>query len=88
MYKLASLTSHSLIAPTDRLVTCSNGPALELAGPAGLLVAFFIVSFITIMVMEGVSELTQLFPAPNAVFEYVRAFVDEDLAWVVGIAYW
>jgi amino acid transporter len=43
---------------------------------------------IAIMVMEGVSEFTQLFPAPNAIMEYVKAFVDEDLGWVVGIAYW
>jgi amino acid transporter len=37
---------------------------------------------------EGVSEFIQLFPAPNAIVEYVRAFVDKDLGWVVGIAYW
>jgi amino acid transporter len=38
--------------------------------------------------MEGVSEFTQLFPAPNAIVEYVKAFIDEDFGWVVGIAYW
>ncbi len=43
---------------------------------------------IAICAAEGLSELTQLFPAPNAIVEYVRAFVDEDLAWVIGIAYW
>ena len=38
--------------------------------------------------MEGISEFVQLFPAPNAVVEYVKAFVDEDLSWIVGFAYW
>jgi amino acid transporter len=37
--------------------------------------------------MEGVSELVQCFPAPNAIVEYVKTFVDQDLGWVVGIAY-
>lgn len=40
------------------------------------------------MVMESVSELVQIFPAPNAIYEYVATFVDEDLAWVAGMAYW
>jgi amino acid transporter len=45
-------------------------------------------SIIAICVSEGISELSQKFAAPNAIVEYVRAFVDEDFAWVVGIAYW
>lgn len=43
---------------------------------------------VAIFVMEGVSEFVQLFPVSNAIVEYVRAFVDEDFAWLVGIAYW
>ncbi|KAF1846862.1 uncharacterized protein K460DRAFT_362993 [Cucurbitaria berberidis CBS 394.84] len=43
---------------------------------------------IAICVAESLSELTQLFPAPNAIVEYVRAFIDEDFGWVIGIAYW
>jgi amino acid permease len=46
------------------------------------------VGIIGICVVESLSELTQLFPAPNAIVEYVRAFIDEDLGWVIGIAYW
>ncbi|KAK3175307.1 hypothetical protein OEA41_002554 [Lepraria neglecta] len=38
--------------------------------------------------MEGISEMIQMFPTPNALMEFVRAFVDPDLAWVVGVAYW
>ena len=53
-----------------------------------MLIAYCIIGLIAIAVMEGVSEMVQLFPAPNAVVEYVKAFVDVDLAWVVGVAYW
>ena len=38
--------------------------------------------------MEGTSEMIQCFPVPNAPMEYVKAFVDPDLAWVVGMLYW
>jgi amino acid permease len=53
-----------------------------------MVLAYFIMGLVAIAVMEGVSEMVQLFPAPNAVVEYVKAFVDADLAWVVGVVYW
>lgn len=65
-----------------------DGKALEVAGPGGTLIALFLVALIAICVMEGLSELVQLYPAPNSIVEYIRSFVDEDLAWVCGIAYW
>ncbi len=43
---------------------------------------------ISICVSECISELSQQFPAPNAIVEWVKTFVDEDLGWVIGIAYW
>ena len=61
---------------------------LETARPSGALLAFAIVGIVLICVMGGISEMIQMFPTPNAPMEFVRAFVDEDLAWVVGIAYW
>lgn len=66
----------------------SGGEALEIAGPGAVLLAYCIIGLIAVFVMEGVSEMIQLFPAPNAIVEYVAKFVDTDLAWVVGIAYW
>lgn len=65
-----------------------NGAALEIAGPAGFLTAIIVFGLISIAVLDGVSEFTQLFPAKNALPEYTKAFVDRDLGWVVGIAYW
>ena len=43
---------------------------------------------IVICVGETVAELVQQFPVYNAIVEYVRAFVDEDLSLVIGAAYW
>ena len=65
-----------------------DGEALEVAGPSGVLLAFAVVGVTAICVMEGISEMVQMFPTPNANMEFVRVFVDEDLAWVVGVAYW
>lgn len=66
----------------------SDGIALEVAGPAGALLAFIVVGILAICVMDCVSELIQMFPTPNAIVEFVRIFVDEDLSWVIGIGYW
>jgi len=62
--------------------------ALEVAGPAGLILSVIAIGFVAIFVSECISELSQQFPAPNAIVEYVKTFVDKDLGWVVGIAYW
>jgi yeast amino acid transporter len=43
---------------------------------------------ITICVSECIGEFSQQFPVPNAMVEYVRTFVDEELGWVIGLAYW
>jgi yeast amino acid transporter len=43
---------------------------------------------VTICVNECIAELTQQFPVYNAIVEYVRVFVDEDLGWVIGIVFW
>lgn len=66
----------------------NNGEALELSGPAGLIISVVVISIITITVGECVGKFTQQFAAPNAIVEYVKTFVDEDLGWVIGLAYW
>ena len=37
--------------------------------------------------MEGLAEMIVLWPVSNAMVEYVRVFVDRDLAIVVGLSY-
>ena len=53
-----------------------------------MILSIVVIGFIAICVSECISELTQQFATPNAIVEYVSTFVDEDLGWVVGIAYW
>ena len=64
------------------------GEILNTAGVAGLLIALLFVGATAIFVMECISELVVLWPVPNALVEYVKKFVDEDLSTVVGIGYW
>jgi yeast amino acid transporter len=65
-----------------------NGQFLRTAGPAGFMTAILYVGANAIFVMEGLSEMIVLWPISNAMVEFVRMFVDEDLAIVVGLAYW
>lgn len=66
----------------------TSGRILATAGPAGVLTAFAVVGLVAISVMEGLAELIELWPVSNSMMEFVKAFVDGDLAIVVGIAYW
>jgi yeast amino acid transporter len=61
---------------------------LGVAGPGGALLAFTLVGAIAIAVMEGICEMILLWPIPNAMVEFVKAFVDEELSIVIGFGYW
>jgi yeast amino acid transporter len=61
---------------------------LGVAGPEGTLLAFILLGLVAMAVMEGICEMIVLWPIPNAMVEFVRAFVDPDLAIVVGLSYW
>jgi amino acid permease len=54
----------------------------------GLILTVVLQGILAAFVGETVSELVQIFPAPNALFAYVETFVDEDLGWVAAIAHW
>jgi yeast amino acid transporter len=66
----------------------ASGEILGIAGPGGTLIAYSVNGVVAICVMEGLCEMIVLWPISNAMIEFVRAFVDRDLAIVVGIAYW
>ncbi|KAF4629738.1 hypothetical protein G7Y89_g8404 [Cudoniella acicularis] len=66
----------------------TTGEVLAISGPGGVLLAFGVVGIICICVMEGICEMIVLLPISNAMIEFVRAFVDPDLAIVVGFTYW
>ena len=64
------------------------GTIMGIAGPGGALLAFIVVGVVEIIVMEGICSMIVIWPIPNAMVEFVRTFVDEDLAMAIGIAYW
>jgi amino acid transporter len=66
----------------------TSGLILSVVGPGGVLIAWAIDGAIAVAVMEGLSEMIELWPISNAMMEFVDKFVDKDLALVVGIAYW
>jgi len=66
----------------------TSGEVLAISGPGGLLIAFGVAGIVAICVMEGICEMIVMWPIPNAMIEFVAAFVDRDLAVIVGIAYW
>ena len=65
-----------------------SGLILRLAGPLGLFLSFFLLTILTWAIMQCISEMLAIWPIPGAMIEYVRIFVDEDLALTVGLAYW
>jgi amino acid transporter len=61
---------------------------LKLAGPAGAIVAFIFVGLAVVAIMAGIAEMIDHWPISGALVEFVRSFVDKDLAVPIGIAYW
>ena len=70
------------------IIFSTSGEVLAIAGPAGVLTAFAAMGLVAIAVMECLSEMIELWPVSNGMMEFVKQFVDPDLAVVVGIAYW
>ncbi|KAK0707342.1 amino acid permease-domain-containing protein [Lasiosphaeris hirsuta] len=69
-------------------VFSGNAIALTVAGPVGLLVNVLGLGLVAICVGETVSEFVQLWAVPNAVYYYIKYFIDDEAAWVVTILYW
>lgn len=66
----------------------NTGEILSIAGPGGGIIAFIFVGLVVICVMEGIAEMLSHWPIANGMIEFIRTFVDEDLAVVMGFAYW
>jgi amino acid transporter len=65
-----------------------SGIMLSYGGGTAVLVAYALLGLLAILVMECIGEMICIWPIPNALVEFVRKFVDEDLGILVGIAYW
>jgi amino acid transporter len=66
----------------------NSGEILGIAGPVGALISYIITGIGVICIMEGIAEMIGHWPIANAMVEFVKAFVDKDLAIIVGLAYW
>jgi yeast amino acid transporter len=66
----------------------TDGEIMHTTGPAGLLTAMAFVALTMIFVMKCLAEFIVMWPVSNAMIEYVKAFLDPDMAIVIGIAYW
>ena len=65
-----------------------SGIVLRTAGPLALVLSFAILTFLAWGVMQCITEMLVIWPIPGALVEFVRVFVDEDLALTVGAIYW
>jgi amino acid transporter len=65
----------------------NSGEILAIAGSGGGITAYILVGFGVIMVMEGVAEMVTHWPISNAMVEFVKVFIDKELAIVIGTAY-
>ena len=70
------------------IIFSTSGEVMAIAGPAGVLTVFAAMGLVAIAVMECLSEMIELWPVSNGMMEFVKQFVDPELAVVVGIAYW
>lgn len=62
--------------------------AFQMAGTGWTVVSLLIVGIIAFCVVDCISEMLSCFPITNPMVEFVRAFVDKDVALLVGTAYW
>ena len=65
-----------------------TGLLVRLCGPLGALLSFILLTGLAWAVMQCITEMLSVWPVPGALVEYVRVFVDPDLAVVIGTTYW
>lgn len=64
------------------------GTVLRTAGPLALVLSFTLLTLFAWAVMQCITEMLSIWPVPGALVEFVRRFVDEDLGYTIGVAYW
>ena len=64
------------------------GTVLRTAGPLALILSFVLLAFLSWGVMQCITEMLSIWPVPGALMEFVGCFVDKELGYVIGIAYW
>ena len=64
------------------------GTVLRTAGPLAVLLSYTLLTLLAWGVMQCITEMLSIWPVPGALIEFVRCFIDEDLGYTIGIAYW
>lgn len=62
--------------------------ALQTTGGIGAMMAWLFVGVVALCVVDCISEMVTVFPISNSMAQFVRVFVDEDLAILISIGYW
>ena len=64
------------------------GTVLRTAGPLAVFLSFTLFTLLAWGVMQCITEMLSIWPIPGALVEFVQCFVDEELGYTIGVAYW
>ena len=64
------------------------GTVLRTAGPLAVLLSFTLLTLLGWGVMQCITEMLSIWPIPGALVEFVGCFIDKELGYTMGIAYW
>jgi amino acid permease len=65
----------------------STGPALAIAGPGLLIIAFIIAGLMLFCICRALGELAVLFPVPGSFIVYFGQFIDPAWGFALGWRY-
>ncbi|CEP13657.1 hypothetical protein [Parasitella parasitica] len=86
--KSRHLTMISIGGVVGQGLFLSSGANLAKAGPAGLLVAYFIIGFVVFWIAVELGEMAAYIPISGSFTVYCRRFVDKSFGTVIGYNYW
>ncbi|KAK4518339.1 uncharacterized protein ATC70_001692 [Mucor velutinosus] len=86
--KSRHLTMISIGGVVGQGLFLSSGANLAKAGPAGLLVAYFIIGYIVFWIAVELGEMAAYIPISGSFTVYCRRFVDKSFGTVIGYNYW
>lgn len=66
----------------------NTGTILRTGGPAAVVYAYVFLGMLSLMIMQGLSTMLQIWPIAGAITLFIEKFVDPEVAVVVTIMYW
>ncbi|CAO3641866.1 unnamed protein product [Mucor fragilis] len=86
--KSRHLTMISIGGVVGQGLFLSSGANLAKAGPAGLLLAYFVIGYIVFWIAVELGEMAAYIPISGSFTVYCRRFVDKSFGTVIGYNYW